>query len=845
MRFELKDYQDAAARKVLAGLRRGSRDWVDPDDREYGAVSLSAPTGAGKTVIAAAVVERMWFGDPDGPADVAPDPTATFLWLTDDPSLNEQTRMKMLEASEKLQLGQLVIIDDGFDQAVFDPGKVYFLNTQKLGRGTNFVKKREKVRRFPLWETMTNTVNARGANYYLILDEAHRGTGTTTKTKAAEQQTNVGRVIHGAAGLVSPAPVVWGISATPERFIKAVKDATPARTLREVSVPVSEVRDSGLLKDRLGIKFQGENQTMTSTLLAAAVASIVEADAAWKAYTDAEGEPDVRPILVVQIPDENTLDRARVGDIIDDCRAGWPELVKTGAIRHSLGEHTTVKFGNHAVDYIAPQDIQGHPRVRMVIAKEALTTGWDCPRAETMVSLRTARDLTYISQLVGRMVRTPLARRVEGKDRLNRVELFLPHFDEKAVAQVVANLNSDSDGLAGATEVVVEPVDVGRNTQVPADVFAELEALPSFLVPGAVHRSQVSRLHKLAALLVADEMVAKAPSEATTYLIGVLNGERGRLAADGTLDALTDDVATATTGGLDVDLHAGDAGTDTGLVDFELTDKDLEYELAAAGRVFRDGLADDYWGHLVSEGMDARDAKVMVAALARDAATRDKVETDAETRVRQWLTTHLAAVEATCSDDRLAKYRQVQAATRKPEATNVKLPDTRTMPKEGAAYPKHFYSDAGGDFVPKVKGWESDALKVELGRPETVAWYRNPDRGAAALRMPYRNSSAASGYSPMHPDLVFFSRKDDGGLAVSIIDPHGHHLSDAPAKLRGLADYAKEHGDRFARILSIIKVGVDLYQLNMKDPAVFEAVADVSDTASIEKVFLDFGALYS
>ena len=43
--------------------------------------------------------------------------------------------------------------------------------------------------------------------------------------------------------------------------------------------------------------------------------------------------------------------------------------------------------------------------------KMALSTGWDCPRAEVMMSFRRAEDHTYIAQLLGRMVRTPLARR--------------------------------------------------------------------------------------------------------------------------------------------------------------------------------------------------------------------------------------------------------------------------------------------------------------------------------------------------------------------------------------------------------------------------------------------------
>ena len=74
--------------------------------------ALSAITGAGKTVIATAVIEAMIHGSAD--LGVDPNPAATFLWVTDDPALNRQTRNKMIGASDLLQPSRLVILDDRF-----------------------------------------------------------------------------------------------------------------------------------------------------------------------------------------------------------------------------------------------------------------------------------------------------------------------------------------------------------------------------------------------------------------------------------------------------------------------------------------------------------------------------------------------------------------------------------------------------------------------------------------------------------------------------------------------------------------------------------------------------------
>jgi len=54
-----------------------------------------------------------------------------------------------------------------------------------------------------------------------------------------------------------------------------------------------------------------------------------------------------------------------------------------------------------------------------------------------MVSFRRAVDRTHIMQLLGRMVRTPLARRIPGNDRLNSVDCLLPFFDKDTVEEVV------------------------------------------------------------------------------------------------------------------------------------------------------------------------------------------------------------------------------------------------------------------------------------------------------------------------------------------------------------------------------------------------------------------------
>jgi hypothetical protein len=59
------------------------------------------------------------------------------------------------------------------------------------------------------------------------------------------------------------------------------------------------------------------------------------------------------------------------------------------------------------------------------------------------MSFRRAHDHTLIVQLIGRMVRMPLARRIEGQELLNSVSLYLPHYDAEGLRQVIENLKED------------------------------------------------------------------------------------------------------------------------------------------------------------------------------------------------------------------------------------------------------------------------------------------------------------------------------------------------------------------------------------------------------------------
>ena len=86
---------------------------------------------------------------------------------------------------------------------------------------------------------------------------------------------------------------------------------------------------------------------------------------------------------------------------------------------------------------------------------------------------------------------------------------------------------------------------------------------------------------------------------------------------------------------------------------------------------------------------------------------------------------------------------------------------------------------------------------------------------------PEERPPCPSSVGSREPDFIVVSRRSDGTLGASIVDPHGDYLADARAKLQALAEFAEQFGDRFVRIESVAKVDDgSLRVLDLGDPIV-------------------------
>ena len=689
-----------------------------------------------------------------------------------------------------------------------------------------------------IWDTIRNTIEDPDLTLYLALDEAHRGMGS----KPDGRDTIVKRLI-GGKGQVPGIPVVWGISATVERFNSAIQGIQNLSILPSVVVDSAKVQDSGLLKDTINLDVPDETGEFATVLLRRGTAKLREISHAWADYAETQDEPKaVKPLMVLQVP--NSPDPDEIGMWLETIFQEWPDLDPAG-VANVLGEHRTETFGRYTADYISPERVQESDWVRILIAKDAISTGWDCPRAEVMVSFRAASDATHITQLLGRMVRTPLARRIPGNELLNAVDCLLPHFNRKTVENVVDALmhGGELGGDALNRRVLINPIDLAPNPAVPEAVWEKLTSLPSQTLPKR-QAKPVRRLTILAHELAFDGLLPDAGKEAHERMHAVLDGLA--VTYKKAIKAAREAVLTVEGARLVANVLTQEKTFNEFVEDSDYTVIEDAYKRAS--RVLSPDLAKSYSEHLASQIEDAEDdeealieAHTDIAALGLVPEIKVKLDAAADELSEAWLTNYRISIKS-LNDKRQDVYRDIREMSADPldvdlarpsawlQMTKAKNPDGNTV--DLPRFEKHMMCDEEGLFPEEINTDEQVVLKTEMARPGFVAWYRNPPRASQdSLGVSYEIDDTPC---IVRPDFICFSELPDGSIAADIVDPHGTHHSDALPKLQGLARYAEKHQGAFRRIDSIARMkSGKIRVLDMNEKSVRQAVKEAASATSL------------
>lgn len=233
--------------------------------------------------------------------------------------------------------------------------------------------------------------------------------------------------------------IVLGLTATP-RDVAARTGRTPrggryANILVEVTG--RDLDREGMIK--MPLNLDPRQSTDWRETLNAAVDSLnsLQADAR---SLRAETGRYVRPIMLVQV-ERTGADQKATGKIHADDVKAWlmtagfdeAEIAIKTAERNDLSQPENQ-------DLLSPTN-----RVRVIVTKQALQEGWDCPFAYVLCSLAASSNLNAMTQLVGRILRQPGAQKT-GVPALDECHVVTHHADTAAVVSAIKD-GLEQDGL--------------------------------------------------------------------------------------------------------------------------------------------------------------------------------------------------------------------------------------------------------------------------------------------------------------------------------------------------------------------------------------------------------------
>lgn len=314
-------------------------------------ITVKAPTGAGKTIILIKYVDEFLKNTAGNTA---------FVWLCPGKgNLEEQSKARMEEVTPHIDTRNLMYSM----MAGFEPGSVTFINWELVTkRGNTALKDSERSN---LFEKIAEA-HKDGTEFVVIIDEEH-----LNNTKKADDVINA-----------FVAKNIIRVSATANKV--------PHQEYYEISE--EDVIDAGLITKAIyvneGVDDSKEIQDDYEYLLDLA-------DEKRKAIAKAYEKEDVnvRPLALIQFP----MGQPETIKAVEKKLAGMGYTYDNGMVNIWMSDEKIVS------DDLT--DLDGSPS--FLLMKQAISTGWDCPRAKILVKLREGGSEDFQIQTIGRIRRMP------------------------------------------------------------------------------------------------------------------------------------------------------------------------------------------------------------------------------------------------------------------------------------------------------------------------------------------------------------------------------------------------------------------------------------------------------
>lgn len=364
---ELKKYQEQAIEELVTY----SNLYFKRDGKET--IVLQAPTGSGKTfTMARYMLELVNSTDRD----------LCFLWISIGKGELHKQSMKSVKREIDDTLTCTLMENEFFgSRTVINQNEVVFINWEKIrnkdkstGEFKNILMKDKETTNFPEVVKATHDL---GRQIVLIIDESHAG-ATTGRAKEIRDE------------IIVP-DLTIEMSATP-----VLTNDMQAR----VVVDPTKVIDEGMIKKEIIInqdidKIVDDEMDSERLILESAYQKRNELESKYR-----EQNSNVNPLVLIQLPN-STAGENKKGSII--------KFLEEKDITEQNGK-LAIWLNDEKINNEADKLLDNNGTVQYLIFKQAIDTGWDCPRAQILVRFRETNSIIFEIQTVGRILRMPEAK---------------------------------------------------------------------------------------------------------------------------------------------------------------------------------------------------------------------------------------------------------------------------------------------------------------------------------------------------------------------------------------------------------------------------------------------------
>lgn len=393
---------------------------------------LKAPTGAGKTVMASEMLATLT-EELQSRSDL-PFQQVAFIWIAPN-KLHQQSYFKMKNFFTETKLLKALMFDE-LDQSdgIIHQGEVLFVNWESINSKNNLIV-RDNEQGLSLYDIARKT-REENIPIIVVIDEEHLfWTKTADKSKAVLEKIN--------------AKVEIRISATPKTQSDYVVNIDRQEVIHE------EMIKEGVLLNPDVTSGYANDIALNEHLINKALEKRQQIADAYKK----EGV-NINPLLLIQLPNDTT----------DAMTADDTKI--TEQVVQYLDVMQGINTDNHRLAvWLSKQktnleDIERNDNITEVLLfKQAIALGWDCPRAAVLLIFRKLTSDTFTVQTVGRILRMPEQKFYHNpllnkgyvytdisKDKIQIVADDMDYL-HKAVLQAVRRNNLDNVQLVSYYEV--------------------------------------------------------------------------------------------------------------------------------------------------------------------------------------------------------------------------------------------------------------------------------------------------------------------------------------------------------------------------------------------------------